>query len=75
MDTNIPSATNIASSGNDGLVVAGVLGSVGVVLVLMGCLVMLVVGLLLWRRNKDKNNSGAGNNLDFSNPNYDSCKG
>ena len=35
---------------------------------------MLVVGLLLWRRNKDKKNSGAGNNLDLSNPNYDSCK-
>ena len=74
MDTNISTATNIANSGNDGLVVAGVLGSVVVLLVLMCCLVMLVVGLLLWRRNKEKNNSGAGNNLDLSNPTYDSCK-
>ena len=53
---------------------AGVLGSVVVVLVLMGCLVLLVVGLLLWRRNKEKKNSGAGSNIDLSNPNYDSCK-
>ena len=44
-----------------------------VVVVVVSMLVVLMVVLLLWRR-KNNMEEKAGNGLDLSNPNYDSCK-
>ena len=54
---------------------AGAVAGVVVVVVVVSVLVVLMVVLLLWRRKKNnKEKEKAGNGLDLSNPNYDSCE-
>ena len=47
----------------------------GVVVVVVSVVVVLMVVLLLWKRKKNNmEKEKAGNGLDLSNPNYDSCE-
>ena len=52
-----------------------VVGVVVVVVMVVSVLVVLMVVLLLWKKKKNNmEKDKAGNGLDLTNPNYDSCE-